>query len=400
MSRRNIQVTAMDGRPVEDQEIEIVERKGIGHPDSIADGIAETVARALGNTYRDEFGQMLHFNTDETQLVAGAADPQFGGGSVLSPIYVLIVGRATKVYDGVRIPTETIALDAARSYLNEAIPRLDFGRDIVVEARFGEGSGDLTEVFHGGGDIPVSNDTSFGVGHAPLSETEQIVLDIEQTLNGEYSERHPEIGPDIKIMGKREDDHIHLTIAAAIIDEYTPDLEAYDESVQSIRDHALSLARSITDREVTVDVNTADDYSAESVYLTVTGTSAEHGDDGSVGRGNRANGLITPNRSMSMEASSGKNPVNHVGKIYNLLANDIADEVVTNVDGIRDLRIRLLSQINKPIDDPLVADAHVATAEGIEVPEIETAVTEIVDERLENVTSVTDRVLSGDARTF
>ena len=164
MTARNIRVTAMDERPVEDQEIEIVERKGIGHPDSIADGIAEHVARALGNTYRNEFGQMLHFNTDETQLVAGAADPQFGGGALLSPIYAIIVGRATKKYNGVRIPAETIALDAAREYLRDAIPRLDFGRDIVVEARFGEGSGDLTEVFHGGGDIPVANDTSFGVG--------------------------------------------------------------------------------------------------------------------------------------------------------------------------------------------------------------------------------------------
>lgn len=400
MSDRNIRVTAMDGLPVEDQTIEIVERKGLGHPDSIADGIAEEVARALGNTYQERFGQMLHFNTDETQLVAGAADPEFGGGTLLSPIYVLIVGRATKTYNGVRIPTETIALDAARRYLNETIPQLDFGRDIVVEARFGEGSGDLTEVFHGGSDIPVANDTSYGVGHAPLSETEQIVLEIEQSLNGEYAEENPEVGPDIKVMGKREEDHIHLTIAVAMIGKHTPDLEAYDDAVERVKEHALSIARSNTDREVTVDVNTADDYEAESVYLTVTGTSAEHGDDGSVGRGNRANGLITPNRAMSMEASSGKNPVNHVGKMYNLLANDIADDVVSSVDGIRDLRIRLLSQINTPIDQPLVAEAHVATESDRSIDDVEEAVASVVDENLANVTDITDRVLAGDVRTF
>lgn len=400
MTDRNIQITAMDGRAVEDQAIEIVERKGLGHPDSICDGVAEHVARALGNTYRDRFDTMLHFNTDESQLVAGAANPQFGGGDVLSPIYILIVGRATKMYNGERIPTETIALDAAREYLNDTIPRLDFGREIVVEARFGEGSGDLNEVFHGGGNIPVANDTSFGVGHAPLSETERIVLETEQSLNGPYSDAHPEIGPDIKVMGKREGDEIHLTVAVAIIDEFTPDLEAYDDTIEAVRDHVADLAASYTDRNVIVDINTADDYDTGSIYLTVTGTSAEQGDDGSVGRGNRANGLITPNRSMSMEASSGKNPVNHVGKMYNVLANQIAESVVGNVDGIRDLRIRLLSQINTPIDDPLVADANVATEPGIEVDDIEDAVREIIDEELAAVTTVTDRVLAGEARTF
>ena len=400
MSDRNIQVTAMDGPAVDDQQIEIVERKGLGHPDSIADGIAEHVARALGNTYRDRFDTMLHFNTDETQIVAGAADPQFGGGEVLSPIYVMIVGRATKQYEGVRIPTETIALDAAREYLNETIPRLDFGRDIVVEVRFGEGSGDLNEVFHGGTDIPVSNDTSFGVGHAPLSETEQIVLETERSLNGPYAEEHPEIGSDIKVMGNREGDQIHLTIAVAMIDEFTPDIESYDNSVQAVGEHAFEIANQYTDRSVTVDVNTADEYDSESIYLTVTGTSAEQGDDGSVGRGNRSNGLITPNRSMSMEASSGKNPVNHVGKMYNLLATEIANDVVNEVEGIKDLRIRLLSQINKPIDDPLVADAHVAPEDGVEISDIEDEIEAIVDRELADVTSITDRVLAGDVRTF
>ena len=400
MSDRNIRITPMHGQAIEDQAIEIVERKGIGHPDSICDGVAEHVARALGNTYMDRFGQILHFNTDETQLVAGESDPKFGGGEVQSPIFLLIVGRATKTYNGERIPTETIALNAAREYITEHIPRLDFGRDIVVDARFGEGSGDLTDVFAGGENIPVSNDTSFGVGHAPLSETERIVLEVERDLNGDYGAGHPEIGPDIKVMGKREGDHIHLTVAVAMIDEFLADIEAYDDAIQRAQKRVRSIAESYTDRDLTVDINTADDYEAGSVYLTVTGTSAEQGDDGSVGRGNRANGLITPNRSMSMEATSGKNPVNHVGKIYNLLSTEIADAAVEEIDDIRDLRIRLLSQINAPIDDPLVADAHVAIEEGASFASVEAAITEITDAKLANVTDITQQVLDGDVRTF
>jgi S-adenosylmethionine synthetase len=149
-----------------------------------------------------------------------------------------------------------------------------------------------------------------------------------------------------------------------------------------------------------VHVNTADDYEDGSIYLTTTGTSAEQGDDGSVGRGNRANGLITPNRSMSMEATSGKNPVNHIGKIYNLLSTEIAKAVVDEVAGIREIRIRLLSQIGEPIDDPHVADASLVTEDGVSVTDIEDEVARIVDRELADVTAITDRVIDGELSTF
>ncbi|WP_137290091.1 methionine adenosyltransferase [Natronorubrum halophilum] len=414
MSERNIRVEPIDRQAVEDQEVEIVERKGIGHPDSISDGIAEAVAGALARTYLDRVGKVLHFNTDETQLVAGEAAPAFGGGEVVDPIYLLIVGRATKHYEGQTIPTETIALRAAREYLETTIPQLTFGEDIIVDVKLGEGSGDLQEVFGEDGEasdtdgsspsapvsVPMANDTSFGVGHAPLTETERIVLEAERRLNGEYSVEHPELGTDVKIMGKREGDEIDVTVAAAMVDEHIADLDEYADAVDSVQAFVEDVANDHTDRAVTVHVNTADDYDEGSIYLTVTGTSAEQGDDGSVGRGNRANGLITPNRSMSMEATSGKNPVNHIGKIYNLLSTEIAQEVVSEVDGIRDMRVRLLSQIGRPIDQPHVADVHVVTEEGVALGDVEDEVEAIVDAELADVTGITRRVIDGELSTF
>ncbi|MFB6296591.1 MAG: methionine adenosyltransferase [Halobacteriales archaeon] len=398
---RNIRVEPIDRRAVEDQEVEIVERKGVGHPDSICDGIAESVSSALAQTYLDRVGEVLHYNTDETQLVAGSSEPAFGGGEVLEPIYVLVVGRATKRYEGQKIPVDSIALEAAREYLREEIPGIDLDSDVVIDVRLGEGSGDLQDVFgEEGRRIPMANDTSFGVGHAPLTETERIVSEAERRLNEEFAAENPALGPDVKIMGKREDDRIDLTVAAAMIDEHVPDMEAYRAGVERVREFVEGVAAEHTDRDVEVYVNTADDYEEGSIYLTVTGTSAEHGDDGSVGRGNRANGLITPNRSMSMEATSGKNPVNHIGKIYNVLATEVAREVVEEVAGIRDLRIRLLSQIGRPIDEPHVADAHVVTAEGVEVADIEDDVAAIIDAELADVRSITDRVIEGDLQTF
>jgi len=400
MTERNIHVQPASGLAVEDQDIEVVERKGIGHPDSICDGIAETVSRALAQTYIDRFGTVLHYNTDETQLVAGTAAPAYGGGEVLEPIYILVVGRATKEYDGERIPAESIALRAARDYLDEQFPHLDLGSDVIVDVQFGEGSGDLQTVFGEEATVPMANDTSYGVGHAPLTETEQIVRNTEQRLTGEYAESNPVVGQDVKVMGKREGDHIDVTVAVAMVDEHVPDLDTYKTAVSDVEAFVTDLAEEYTDRDVTVHVNTADDYDAESIYLTTTGTSAEQGDDGSVGRGNRANGLITPNRPMSMEATSGKNPVNHIGKIYNLLSTEIAQSVASEVDGIRQVQMRLLSQIGSPIDEPHVADATVITEDGVAVGDVQADIQTVIDDELADVTDITRQVIDGNLSTF
>ncbi len=400
MTERNIHVEPAAAQAVEDQQIEIVERKGIGHPDSICDGVAEEVARALAQTYLDRFDTLLHFNTDETQLVAGTAAPAFGGGEMLEPIYILLVGRATKEYNGEKIPAETVALRAARAYLDDHFPNLDVGSDVIVDVKLGEGSGDLQDVFGDSAKVPMANDTSYGVGHAPLTETEQIVYNTERELNTSYAVENPEIGQDIKVMGKREGDEIDVTVAVAMIDEYIADMEAYKTAVEEVKAFVEELASEITDREVTAHVNTADNYEEGSIYLTTTGTSAEQGDDGSVGRGNRANGLITPNRPMSMEATSGKNPVNHIGKIYNLLSTEIAESVAADVDGIRQLQVRLLSQIGRPIDHPHIADAQVITEEGVDVADIQDEIEATIDEELANVTGITQRVIEDELSTF
>ncbi|MDD4568224.1 MAG: methionine adenosyltransferase, partial [Methanoculleus chikugoensis] len=132
----------------------------------------------------------------------------------------------------------------------------------------------------------------------------------------------------------------------------------------------------------------------------VSGTSAEMGDDGSVGRGNRANGLITPNRPMSMEATSGKNPINHIGKIYNLLATQVAQDCVAKVDGIEEMYVRMLSQIGYPIDQPHVASAQILTKPGYDIKSIKPDVEGIIDEWLEKTPAITEKVIRGELSTF
>ena len=399
--KRNIQIEALDQIPLEKQRIELVERKCLGHPDSLADGIAESISQALCKTYLDEFGFVLHHNTDQGEVVAGESAPKFGGGRMIRPIYVLIDGRATKQFEGVTLPTDAVAVEAAHKYIHKILPELNLNRDLMIDCRLGTGSTDLRDVFKPSqGKVPRSNDTSFGVGHAPFSEVETIIKNSADYIDTKLRKKYPAIGQDIKIMGLRDGNTITLTIACAIVDRYCKDIREYSEYMSLLNEEITAIAKKSTKRKVLVHVNTADDIKKKSVFLTVTGTSAEMGDDGSVGRGNRCNGLITPNRPMSMEATSGKNPINHIGKIYNLLSTQVARECVTKVDGIEEMYVRLLSQIGKPIDQPLVASVQVLPKSGVKLKDINAEILEIVDSQLANVTSITEKVIEGKLKTF
>ena len=228
-------------------------------------------------------------------------------------------------------------------------------------------------------------------------------METELMLNSpEFKKKYPEVGEDIKVMGLREKDNITLTIAIAMISQYVDDLDHYINVRDEVKSKVLDTTSKYTSREVDAFINTADSFDPKnpSVYLTVTGTSAEMGDDGSVGRANRANGLITPNRPMSMEATSGKNPINHVGKIYNLLSNEMANDITKKVEGVKQVHIMTLSQIGKPIDQPKAASAQIIPEDGYNLNSVKNDVEEIMDSWLANISKITDLLVKGKLRTF
>ncbi len=401
MAKRKIIVESVRRTPVEDQKIELVERKGVGHPDSIADGIADSVSKALCKEYLDNFGVILHHNTDQVEVVGGRTMPAFGGGKVLNPIYVLLSGRATTTVGDQMIPVNKVAIRAAKEFVQKTVRNLDVENDTVFDSRIGQGSVDLMDVFKRKGKIPYANDTSFGVCFAPFSETEQMVLETERVMNSDrFKKKFPESGEDIKVMGLREKDKITLTICNAMVSKYIPDLDHYVDAEERMKAEIEKLASRITEREVEVAINTGDDLKSGCVFLTVTGTSAEMGDDGSVGRGNRVNGLITPNRYMSMEAAAGKNPINHVGKIYNLLSFEIAKSIAEEVPGAKEVYVRLLSQIGSPIDRPRAASVQLVMNDEARFNKLKGRCEEIVDGHLSEVTKITERFLKGELTTF
>jgi len=396
---RNVFVEELKQVPIERQGVEFVERKGIGHPDSIADGLAESVSRALCKMYKERYGRILHHNTDEVEVVGGQSAPVFGGGSMLEPIYVLLVGRATTEVNGLRLPYRTCALKAAYSYLEKNCKNLDVEWDVTLDCRIGQGSVDLRGLYET--QRLLANDTSFGVGFAPLSETERITLETERFINGKLWKTLPELGEDVKVMACRTGDNIDITIAVAMVSSKIPDKDHYKSVIEETAQKVTDFAQGFTRRKLKVFVNTADDYKKGIYYLTVSGLSMENGDDGSVGRGNRANGLITPMRPMSMEASAGKNPVTHVGKLYNILANQVADDIVKLGRGdILEVQMRILSQIGRPIDEPQAASANVIYANNVNSTKHEKEIRALVDEKLANITSLTEEIVNGRVTVF
>jgi S-adenosylmethionine synthetase len=153
-----------------------------------------------------------------------------------------------------------------------------------------------------------------------------------------------------------------------------------------------------TIEKVTVDINTLDvpGRGEAGMYLTVLGTSAEGGDCGQVGRGNKVNGVIALNRPMSTEAAAGKNPVSHVGKIYNLLSHKIAEKVYETVPGIREVYIWLCSQIGQPIDQPLIASAQLILEPGMELEAIRGDIEAVIENELASIYDFTDRLARGE----
>lgn len=372
---------------------EIVERKGLGHPDTVCDALTENLSRALSRVYLERFGAILHHNVDKALLCGGAARPAFGGGEVTEPIDIYLAGRATASFDGATIPVEEIAIEESRRWLRENLRHLDPVRHVRIHPRIRPTSPDLAELFlrRREAGAPLANDTSLGVGFAPLDRLESAVLAVERKLNAPQAKAaQPEIGEDVKVMGVRNGSNLELTVACALVGRHVADLDDYLRKKARIRDLAAAAAGGAK-----VALNTADGDTTESVYLTVTGLSAEAGDDGQVGRGNRVNGLITPYRPMSLEAAAGKNPVTHVGKLYNLLANRIARALVAEVSGVREAYCYLVSRIGRPVTEPQLVDLKLRLDEPAALGALRPRAAEVAQREIAGVTTLWRELLEG-----
>lgn len=383
--------------------IEIVERKGIGHPDTICDALADELGLALCRYYRDRFGLIFHHNVDKALLLGGVSEPQFNGGRIIKPMEIFFAGRATLEFEGESVPVEELLVETTRHWLKTHMHALDAERQVILHTLVRPGSSDLVDLYlrQQKTGIALANDTSCGVGYAPLDQLERIVYAVETKLNTPtLKTKHPEIGEDIKVMGVRMDDSIHLTVACAFIDCYIKDISDYFTKKVNLEKLIKEIVGEISEKEIFIEVNTADGKEKESIYLTVTGTSAESGDDGEVGRGNRVNGLITPYRPMNMEAAAGKNPITHVGKLYNIAAHQIAASIVQELPVVKEVQCYLVSRIGHPITEPQVVDLRVQLHENAAINDIRAHIQDITSDHLSRLMDIQDQQLSGAIKVY
>ncbi len=386
-----LDVSLLDSPSPSSLPVEVVERKGLGHPDTLCDALAENLSRQLSRFYLEHFGAVLHHNVDKALLAGGAARPAFGGGEVLEPIELYLAGRATRELQGVRVPVDELAVEATKAWLRANLRHLDVDAHLRVLPRIRPTSPDLAALFlrQGQAGVALANDTSIGVGFAPCDELESAVLAVERALTAPQARaRLPAIGEDVKVMGARHGAQLSLTVACAMVGRHLADLAQYRAAKDEVRRLALDAARTATAAPVECVVNAADGDTPDSVYLTVTGLSAESGDDGQVGRGNRVSGLITPYRPMSLEAAAGKNPVSHVGKLYNVVAGRIARAVVAEVGGVREATVTLLSRIGAPVTEPAAFDVRVRLDEPSRLAALRPRVEEVARAGLAAVTTL------------
>jgi len=149
--QRSLHVEEIKGHSVSDFEVEIVERKGKGHPDSLIDGASEAVSLGLSRYYLENFGAILHHNVDKGILVGGKSEARFGAGTVIAPIYLMVAGRATETVPlggkEVEVPVEEIARQSIRSFMRETMRFLDPDQHVVIDTKIKQGSKDLVAVF-------------------------------------------------------------------------------------------------------------------------------------------------------------------------------------------------------------------------------------------------------------
>ena len=386
---RNILINGLKQTPLEQQKLEIVERKGLGHPDSICDCIMDNVSVRLSKEYLEKFGVIMHHNVDKSLLVAGEVELKFGGGLVKEPMRLIFGDRATVEVDGIRIPVKEIAVQTAKEWFKKNLRFVDPEKHVRYQVELKPGSVGLTDIFKRKGRVLGANDTSAAVGYAPMTRTETIVLETERYVNSkDFKKKFPASGEDVKVMGFRKDNELNLTVSMAFVDRFVESERDYFKKKAEISEEIKKFVKENTDFEkIMVNLNTLDvkGRGIGGVYLTVLGTSADGADSGQVGRGNRVNGLISLNRPFCSEAAAGKNPISHVGKIYNVLTHRIARRVYHKVDGLEEVYIWLLSQIGKPIDEPAIAGAQVIMKTGNRFEDVRREVEEVMNFELENI---------------
>lgn len=333
-------------------------------------------------------------------LVAGQVDCRPGGGHVITPMRLVMGDRATFGWRKKRIPVEEIAERVATTWFRQHLPHVDPLKHLTCQVELKPASAELQSVSERRGG-PVANDTSAVVGYAPFTPTERLVFQVEQFLNSpSFKKAFPDTGQDVKVLGVRTRGEVTLTVAMPLLASAIRTGSQYFARKAEVLKALQSFVKQKTGPKLSAEVtlNALDRRGAgvEGMYLSLLGTSAEAGDSGEVGRGNRVCGVISLRRPASAEAAAGKNPMAHVGKIYNVLAHVLAEQIHRNVKGLREVTVWLTSQIGRPVSSPQFVMVEVHLEQGVSLASVEPLIGRQVQQALRRMTPFCQALAKGD----
>jgi S-adenosylmethionine synthetase len=390
-------IEALTDTPVADRRIELCERKGLGHPDTICDSIVEAVSLALNRMYLDHVGAIAHYNIDKALLVAGQCSKGFGSGEVTRPMELIVGDRATAAVDGRALPVEETVHAAVDAWVAAHLPGVRPAKDLLTRVVLAPGSEELRRIYTAGERVIISNDTCGASGYAPLSPTEELVLAVERFLNSpDFKTAFPDTGQDVKVLGVRQDERLALTVAMPLRCLRTLSEHAYFARKEEVL-HVLAQRYREAPFEIDWRLNCLDrpGRGTGGVYLSLTGTSAEDADSGQVGRGNRATGLIAFSRPTGGEATAGKNPVAHTGKVYSVLSHRLAKLIRTRCPSLREVTVHLAARIGEPVDDPWTG-VQVILPAGMKLAEMEDDIRRVVGAELDRMPIFREELIRGE----
>jgi S-adenosylmethionine synthetase len=315
-----------------------------------------------------EFGVILHHNFDKLALLGGSAEVRYGSGRMVDPVRVLVNGRASRSCGGGTIPVEELVTDEVIGFFREQLPELD--GHVVIELNVtsnpspgavltGDRTPDRLRWFAPAspGDLQgrglLANDTSLGTGWAPHGRAESFAVMLADHFSGatEFRGSRPWCGSDVKVMACGTARDLEVVLAVPQKCSHVASRAAYLSNVREAQAECRRLARDELPGVMTqFRINARDLPDRDELYLTYTGSSIESGDEGVVGRGNRVSGLITPLRPMNVEGVCGKNPVYHVGKLYNVAADRMARRLHEETGGYAE--VHLISLTGHRLDRP------------------------------------------------
>lgn len=332
----------------EEGQLEIVERKGLGHPDTLADGLAEAISIAYSRYCLDQFGVVLHHNIDKLYIGSGLFISDFGGYVFKKPIKVVVNGRVSNSFGGQTIDLDGLFDKTAREFLKCRLPNLQTGQLEVINNSTQHTTRPYWFSPRNLGDLPenqklVAGDTSVCVAHWARTTCEMLAYELEQ-----YFRKLPagssmlgKIGQDIKVMVVRDIQDIDITICLPVLAGSVRNKSEYDEVLNYFEKRLNNWANILlddwrspcfhNDYKINLKINPNGEGGYRH-YLLGIGSCVECGEEGLVGRGNSSLGVISTFRPHSMEAPAGKNPVYHTGRVMGYLTQRLAKAIHHHFD--------------------------------------------------------------------